>query len=219
MSLEEKLRDRSERFSAETPSEIVTAMLRADVWLMRSGVSERALKAGDSAPDFSLTDLLGNTVSLSALLGCGPVVISFYRGNWCPYCSLEIQALTELYPEIIKLGASLIAISPQKPDRMQASDAPFPLVSDPGSKVAEGYGLAFRLPDELRPVYERLGHPLSKVNAASDWVLPIPATYIIDEDGRIVLSFVDVDYRRRLEPREIINVISGLRRRDSSWRS
>jgi peroxiredoxin len=220
MSLEEALRNRSKQFTAETPSEIVTAMLQADVSLMCSGLTEHALKAGDLALDFSLSDIRGNTVSLSSLRKSGPVVISFYRGDWCPYCTLELQALAELHPEIVRLGASLIAISPQKPDSTAALYAPFMLANDPGSKVARDYGLAFRLPDALHPIYERLGYPLSKVNAASDWVLPIPATYVVAPDGRIVLSYVDVDYRHRLEPSEITKVLSGLRReRSSSWRT
>jgi peroxiredoxin len=125
--------------------------------------------------------------------------------------SLELQALTELHPEIVRFGASLVAISPQKLERMPARNIPFLLANDPGSNVAREYGLAFPLPEELHAIYEQLGHPLSRVNAASDWVLPIPATYVVAQDGRITLSFIDVNYRRRLEPSEIVKGLSGLR--------
>jgi peroxiredoxin len=216
MSLEKRLRDRSEQFSLETHSQTVAATLRADLALMSAGLAERALKAGDQALDFALTNVKGSTVSLCK---SGPVVISFYRGDWCPYCTLELEALTDLYPGIAGLGASLVAISPQKM-RMPAQDIPFHLACDPGSEVARDYGLAFPLPDELHAIYQQFGHPLSEMNAAADWVLPIPATYVVGQDGQIVLSFVDVDYRRRLEPTEIITVLSGLRKgRKPSWRA
>lgn len=219
MLLEEKLLNRSKRFATETPSEIVAAMLRADVTLIASGQARHALRAGDLAPDFSLTGVRSNIVSLSSLRASGPVVISFYRGDWCPYCWLELQALTGLHPEMVRLGASLVAISPQKLDRMPARDIPFLLANDPGSKVAQEFGLAFPLPEELHGIYEQLGHPLSKVNAASDWVLPIPATYVVAQDGRIMLSFVDINYRHRLEPVEIVKCLSGLRpARKQPWR-
>lgn len=219
MSLEKRLRDRSEQFSLELPSQTVAVMLRADYSLVSAGVAAQALRAGDQATDFMLTDVRGDTVSLSSLRRSGPVVISFYRGDWCPYCTLELEALTDLYPGIAGLGASLVAISPQKL-HPPTQDVPFLLVSDPGSKVARDYGLAFSLPDELHPIYRQLGYPLSEVNAAADWVLPVPATYVVAQDGRIVLSFVDVDYRHRLEPTEIITVLSGLRKaRGPRWRA
>jgi peroxiredoxin len=219
MSLEKRLRDRSEQFSLETPAQTVAAMLRADLALVSAGIAEHALKAGDQALDFTLTDVRGSTVSLSSLRKSGPVVMSFYRGDWCPYCTLELEALTDLYPGIAGLGASLVAISPQKM-HLPAQEIPFLLACDPGSKVARDYGLAFSLPDELQAIYQQFGHPLSEMNAAADWVLPIPATYVVAQDGRIVLSFVDVDYRRRLEPTEIVTVLSGLRKtRRSLWRA
>lgn len=219
MSLEKRLRDRSEQFSLETPSHTVAAMLRADLALVSAGVAAHALKAGDQAQDFTLTDVKGGTVSLSSLRKSGPVVISFYRGDWCPYCALELEALTDLYPGIAGLGASLVAVSPQKM-HAPAQEIPFLLACDAGSKVARDYGLAFALPNELHSIYHQFGHPLSEMNAAADWVLPIPATYVVDQDGRIVLSFVDIDYRRRLEPTEIITVLSGLRKgRRPRWQA
>jgi peroxiredoxin len=197
-------------------------MLRADVALISTGLAEHALRAGDVAPEFTLREVRGNSVSLSTLRRSGPVVINFYRGDWCPYCVLELEELAALHPEIDRLGASVVAISPQKVERLAAyTGVPFALASDPGSKVARAYGLAFSLPEELRPIYQRLGHPLPAVNAASDWVLPLPATYVVARDGRIALSFVDADYRRRMEPSEILAALSGLPEQSgrSPWRT
>lgn len=203
----------------EDPSQTIAAMLRADLSLVSAGLTDRALKASDSAWDFALTDVRGGTASLWSLRKSGPIVISFCRADWCPYCTLELEAMTDLHPGIAGLGASLVAISPQKM-HLRAQDIPFAVASDPGSKLARDYGLAFSLPPELQAVYQQLGYLLSEMNAAGDGVLPIPATYVVAQDGRIVLSFVDIDHRRRLEPIEIITVLSGLRKaRSPRWRT
>lgn len=194
--------------------EIREAMARADMELAVSGVSQRALKAGDSVPDFRLPEARGGYVRLNDLLGKGPVALSFYRGGWCPYCNLELRALQKILPQITTLGAELVAISPQTPaeslSTAERNELTFPVLSDIGSVTAKAFGIAFDLAKELRPVYARFGHALPDKNGDDGWVLPIPATYVLNGDGRVALAFMDVDYRNRLEPTEILAVLQAL---------
>jgi peroxiredoxin len=214
MTLEAELQAFREAFLLKVDPAVRDAMLRADFEIGASGVARRAARAGDRAPGFILTGARGETVCLSQLLRSGPVVLSFYRGGWCPYCNLELRALQTILPRIRALGASLVAISPQTPEASLSTaekDAlQFPVLSDPGCDVAGAFGLAFELPSVLRPVYERFGHRLPSVNGGGDWLLPIPATYVIAADGVIALAFVDADYRNRLEPAEVVAALECL---------
>lgn len=197
-------------FMDKVPAEIRAAMARADADLLATGIVDRALKAGDRAPDFALPGVDGRSVALSALLRDGPVVLSFYRGGWCPYCNLELRALQQALPEFARLGAGLVAISPQTPDESlstaEKNALEFPILSDRGSRVADAFDLA----EALRPVYARFGHALPDRNGTDDWTLPLPATYVIDRDGLIRFAFVDTDYRQRLEPAEILRALEAI---------
>jgi peroxiredoxin len=214
MSLKAELDAFRSGFMAQVPPEIRDAMVRADMELAASGIAQRALRAGDRAPDFSLPDARGGHVGLSGLLAAGPIVLSFYRGGWCPYCNLELRALQQAIPEITRLGATLVAISPQTPDESlstaEKNALAFPVLSDAGSATARSFGIAYDLAEELRPIYARFGHALPDKNGDESWILPIPATYVIGTDGRIALAFVDVDYRNRLEPAEILTALQSL---------
>jgi peroxiredoxin len=206
-------------FMTKVPPEIREAMTRADLELAASGITQHAIKAGNRAPDFRLPDARGGHVQLRDLLAKGPVVLSFYRGGWCPYCNLELHALQQALPEIEQLGAQLVAISPQTPDESlstaEKNELAFAVLSDAGSATAKAYGIAFDLAEELRPIYTRFNHALPDKNGDESWVLPIPATYVVDTTGVIVLAFVDVDYRNRLEPAEIVAALESLRKERS----
>jgi len=183
-------------FMGKAPAQIRDAMTRADLELGSSGILDRALKAGDRAPDFTLPNARGGDLSLTNTLARGPVVLSFYRGGWCPYCNLELRALQQALPDIERLGATLVAVSPQTPDESlstaEKNDLAYPVLSDVNSRTALAYGIAFDLAKELRPIYARFGHALPDRNGDESWTLPIPATFIIDRDGTIVLAYVDV---------------------------
>jgi peroxiredoxin len=219
MSLKADLDSFRSEFMAKVPAKIREAMAKADMELAASGIAQRAIKAGDRAPDFRLPDARGGHVRLRDLLAKGPVVVCFYRGGWCPYCNLELHALQNALPEIQQLGAQLVAISPQTPDESlstaEKNELAFAVLSDAGSATAKAYGIAFDLADELRPIYARFGHALPDKNGDDSWVLPIPATYVLDTNGVIVLAFVDVDYRNRLEPAEIVAALEALRKERS----
>ncbi len=213
MSLSERIREMTAEAARQIPANVLEIMQKATEKLKASGIENKALKEGDTAPDFKLPDHKGGEVSLSELLEKGPVVISFYRGEWCPYCNLEIKALQDALPEIEDLGASLVAISPQTPPHSQTMAEKhalaFDVLSDVGNRVARQFGLVFTLAEELRPIYAQFGIDLPAHNGEDTFELPIPATYVIGTDGVIVKAFVDANYTARLEPDEILNVLKG----------
>lgn len=214
MSLKDELDAFRLEFMAKVSPEIRDAMVRANTALAATGIEQRAITTGDRAPDFRLPDARGGCVRLQDLLAKGPVVVSFYRGGWCPYCNLELRALQMALPEIKRLGAEVVAISPQTPDESlstaEKDELAFAVLSDVGSNTAKAYGIAFDLAEELRPIYARLGHALPDKNGDESWVLPIPATYVVDMDGKVALAFVDIDYRKRLEPAEILSALQAM---------
>jgi peroxiredoxin len=214
MSLKTELAAFHAHFMGKVPPEIRAVMDRADLDLAASGITDRTLKAGDFAPDFALPDVSDAPVDLQSLLATGPVVLSFYRGGWCPYCNLELRALQQMLPAFIARGASLVAVSPQTPDESlstaEKNALDFAVLSDPDSRVAHQFGIAFDLADELRPIYAAFGHALPDRNGGDSWRLPIPATFVIAQDRRISLAFIDTDYRRRLDPAEAVTALDSL---------
>ena len=182
--------------------------------LRRSGLLDTALGAGQLAPAFELPDEDGAPVSLDALLARGPAVVTFFRGGWCPYCSLQLRAYGAMLPALAALGAGLVAVSPQKLELSRAVaaqyDLRFPMLSDAGSRVARRYGLVYQLSPALQDVHARSGVVLPDINDDADWQLPVPATFVVEPSGRVALSYVDVDYRNRLEPAEILAALRSL---------
>jgi peroxiredoxin len=189
-------------------------MQRATDELIASGQAQRAKKAGDVAPEFTLLDPDGKPVSSRELLTKGPLVLSFYRGVWCPYCNLELQALQQALPEITARGASLVAISPQTAPNSRKSQRDnklgFPILSDVKSEVANAFGIRFALPDYLVEVYAGFGNDLPRINDDPAWVLPMPARYVIGSDGIIAYSEVNPDYTQRPDPSELLPVLDRL---------
>ncbi|MEL6262388.1 MAG: peroxiredoxin-like family protein [Cyanobacteria bacterium J06626_6] len=212
MTLKSQLDAFRNEFIAKFPAEKAEIMERATAALEQS--FSPALKVGDLAPDFTLPNAGGQSVTLADILREGPVILNFYRGGWCPYCNLELRAYQQVLPQIKAAGASLLAISPQAPDASlttaEKNALEFEVLSDRGSNVAERYGLAFTLPDELQKLYTELNHILPEVNGTPDWQLPIPATFVVGQDRRIALAYADADYRNRLEPEEAIAALQKL---------
>jgi peroxiredoxin len=174
-----------------------------------------AIKIGQKAPDFELPNAEGKSIVLKSLLEKGPVVITFYRGNWCPYCNLQLRALQARLDDIYALGATLVAISPQVPDGSLTEDEiskmDFIVLSDQDAKVALQYGVAWQVPEFLAE-HMRVDRKLDleKVNNGNGNVLPIPATFILGQDGVVTWNYVNVDYRTRSEPEEIIEALKNL---------
>jgi peroxiredoxin len=173
-----------------------------------------AIGTGDEAPDFSLPGVRGEPVSLSGLLQRGPAVVTFYRGGWCPYCNIQLHAYQAILPEIAALGARLVAISPQLPDgslsTAEKNSLTFDILSDAGNSVARRFGLVYALSEDLREALRSNNKALPSINGDESWELPVPATYVIAADGRIVLASIEVDYRERLEPDAIVAALKSL---------
>ncbi len=212
MSLTQDLQNLQSQFRANVPEEAKAIMDRATKDLVQSGIIDRSLKQGSQVPNFTLPNAVGKSVELRELLKGGPVVISFYRGQWCPYCNLELRTLQQFLPDIQALGATLVAISPQTPDNslstVEKDELTFEVLSDVGNQVAREFGLVFTLAEELRPLYEGFGIDLPTHNGDDSFELPIPATYVIASDGSIVHAFVDPDYTKRLDPEEIVAAVT-----------
>ena len=174
-----------------------------------------ALSIGQLAPDFQLPNPQGQLVSLNKLLSKGPVVVTFYRGSWCPYCNLQLRALQARLNDIKALGAELVAISPQVPDDSLSEDEinnmDFIVLSDQDAKVASNYGVAWEVPDFLLE-HMRVDRQLDleNINNGNANILPIPATFIVDKNAKVTWRFVDVDYRTRSEPEDIIQALQKL---------
>lgn len=223
------LQDRLDAFKADLESgklafkpaaQQLEAMHRATAELIATGQAQRALKAGDQAPDFVLNDPDGKPVSSRDLLATGPLVVSFYRGVWCPYCNMDLQALQAELPAIEARGASLVAISPQTPPNSRKSQRDnklgFPILSDVKAEVANAFGIRFALPDYLIKVYKALRNDLPLVNADPSWVLPMPARYVIGTDGVIAYAEINPDYTQRPDPSELLPVLDRLRDRKAA---
>ena len=181
----------------------------------KSGVVEKALKVGDKAPDFELPDASGNKVRLSNLLKQGPVVVTWYRGGWCPYCNIALRGFQKVLPEIKAEGASLVALSPETPEntgKTSEKDAlGFEVLSDAKCQAAHAFGVAYKLPPILVDQFKgRLD--LAKYNGDDSHELPLGATYVIDREGVIRYAFVDGDYRKRAEPSEVLAALRGLKK-------
>lgn len=172
------------------------------------------IEVGERAPSFSLPDATGNIVSLDERLSTGPVVISFYRGAWCPVCSTEMQGLQEVLPRLRELGASLIAISPQGPDAslefVRKLDLGFDVLSDGDQSVIRAYRLQFELVPELQDKYREMGMDLEQQNADASWNLPVPATFVVDALGIVAARHVDPNYRERMDVEELVAAVTAL---------
>lgn len=190
---------------------------------LAAAMPDPGLPVGAQAPDFRLPNAFGEPVQLSDLLANGPVVLTFYRGAWCPYCNLELRTLRQALPQIEAQGAAVVAVTPQLPNksREQIEDDgySFEVLSDLDDRVMQAYDLFFEVPEELDTVYKnRLGLDLAEFNGPDRAVLPVPATFVIDGNGVIRAAFAEVDYRKRMEPTAIIAALNALNTPDSAGR-
>ena len=170
-----------------------------------------ALDKGQKAPLFELPDAGGNLIALGSRLKSGPVVVTFYRGGWCPYCNIALRALQSRLLEIKRLGGSLIAISPELPDQSLSTREKlalgFDVLSDHENAVARQFGLVYRVSDAARQRLLALGRDLVASNGSTTWELPITATYVINPNGFVVFAHIDADYRERLDPALIVETL------------
>lgn len=214
MALAEELADRAARGRTRLPNETQEMYERALAALDSSGITDRALGEGDTAPDFELPNAVGERVRLSDLLSSGPVILSFYRGQWCPFCNLELRALQRAITDIESAGATLVAVSPNTPDTslttVEKHSLTFPVLSDHDNLVAKQFNLVYEMTAENIENYREKGRDIPAMNGTDRWELPIPATYVINSDRVIRYSFVDTNHRVRGEPSEVVAVAARL---------
>jgi peroxiredoxin len=201
-------------FLTKFPPEKAAIMQGATQALAKEFQNRRALRIDDEAPDFILQNTDGQQISLYERLNQGAVILTFYFGGWCPYCNLELRAYQRLLPKIQALGASVLAISPQTLDASRKTaiknSLSFDVLSDGGCPVARDYGVVFEIPDRLKLLYTELGHALPDYNGTENWLLPVPATFIIDRSHHIAVVHLDVDYTKRYEPADAIAILLSL---------
>lgn len=183
----------------------IASMMTADNAALQP-LADRAIKAGERFPALVLADQLGRPVDTGALAADGPLVVTFYRGGWCPYCNLELRAWQKALPDLGRRGARLVAVSPETPDHAlstaEKNDLAFTVLSDAGGRLADALGIRFELSEAVKAYFVKAGHDLPARNGCDRWSLPIPATFVVAKGGTIQLAHVDPDYRRRLDPRD-----------------
>ena len=214
MTLAEELAARAAKGKTTLTEETRQMYERALTSLEESGLADRALGEGDTAPDFELPNAVGEKVCLSDLLEGGPVILSFYRGQWCPFCNLELQALQAAMGDIEEAGATLVAVSPNTPDTslttVEKHSLTFPVLSDHDNLVAKEFNLVYEMTQENIENYEAKGRDIPGYNGTGNWELPIPATYVIDTDRVIRYAFVDANHRVRAEPSDVVAAAARL---------
>ena len=183
--------------------------------LKDTGVGQGALAAGDICPEFMLANAEGRLVSSGELIAQGPLVLSFYRGKWCPYCRIELDALKEANAEIAASGGLLVAVTAEDKGGALATKRDrkldFEILCDLDNGLSLAFGLLFRVPLDFRDNYREIGIEFPVIYGNESWFLPVPATYVIGRDGVIKHAYVNPDFRERLEPGEIISVLENLK--------
>ncbi|MEM6915745.1 MAG: peroxiredoxin-like family protein [Verrucomicrobiota bacterium] len=213
--LQATIEARKAEFRSEAPPEKIAAYAEGIEAVVRAKTVEGALQVGDDAPDFVLPNVRGEDTRLSDQLAKGPVVLTWYRGGWCPYCNIQLAAYQKILPQIEELGGQLIAVSPELPDKSlstsEKGNLRFTVLSDVNLLVAKEYGLVFELTPEVEKLYGEF-FDMKEYNGdeAATNKLPLAATYVIAEDGRVAWAFLDADYTKRAEPRDIIAALDGL---------
>lgn len=196
------------------PREVIEAINAAFTEIADSGAVP-GLDIGAKAPPFTLPDPVGGEVRLADRLAGGPVVLTFYRGAWCPYCNLELRAYQDALPEFRRLGARLIAVSPQAPDdALSIKDKhglEFDVLSDRDQAVAAAYQIRFDLPESVKPhLLEATVAALAAQQPDGRWSLPVPATFVLDGDGTVRARYVSMNYRTRMEPADALRVVEEI---------
>lgn len=212
--------DMNEAIAAQAPSDLVDGLSDAARRLDAIDFAARAPQVGEPAPDFSLPNQTGDEVRLSVLLRSGPVVLVFYRGAWCPYCNLQLRMFQAWLSRFEERGAWLVAISPQTPDHSlsmaEKNELGFHVLSDQGAKVIDRFGLLYAVDDGTRRLLEAAGNDVGAHNGETGWILPAPATFVIDAAGIVRYAHVRGDWTERPEPQEVQAVLGELATRDAA---
>lgn len=182
--------------------------------LIKAQSADHALKPGDKCPAFAMPTAEGAIVTSVDLLTKGPLVLSFYRGKWCPFCSAELEALHNATADIRAAGAQLAAVTAEVGglalDVKRERGFGFDILCDIDNGVALEFGIVFRVTSAMVETFSEIGPNFPKIYGNQSWFLPIPATYIVARDGTIAEAFVNPDFRYRLDPTDIVRALRGL---------
>lgn len=213
MNMQKELENQLNEGLKNRTKEIKDIMENSAQKLVDEKVGANALKVGDKIPEATLVNAMDKSVKIYDLIAKGPLVISFYRGAWCPYCNIELRAYKEMLPQIIEAGGNFVAISPEIPDSslslIEKHELEFEVLSDIDNAFAKKLGLVFKLDDKLTGVYEMFGFEIDKAQGNTNKEIPIPATYVIDRDGTVLLAYVNTDYTKRLDPMLAIEAVKA----------
>ena len=212
MTFQERLAHLKQRIEGGMTQAYLDIMHGATAELAASGIEEKVLKVGSVMPAFSLPDENGQTVNSSELMAKGPLVITFYRGLWCPYCNADLANLKHIVPTVEKAGGTMVAISPELPEYsreiISKQRLPFSILSDAGNEIAAKFGLRFSLPEDLKVLYrDTFNIDLEKCSGDPSWTIPMPARFLVDSDGIIRYAESSADYTQRPDPDDLIEVL------------
>ncbi|MFK7924163.1 MAG: peroxiredoxin-like family protein [Bacteroidia bacterium] len=213
-SLQSILDARKAQWAEKAPDSTKKAYNKGIADVIQKGVLAQAKQLGDQAPDFSLFNATNQSVRLADLLQDGPVILTWYRGGWCPYCNLTLRRLQDELARFQVMGATLIALTPELADKslstQEKNDLSFEVLSDLHNAVAKEYGVVFSLTPEVADMYQK-GFDLHGYNDDESNELPLAATYVIDRAGTIRYAFLDAEYRHRAEPEDLLQVLEQLK--------
>lgn len=192
---------------ANLPTPELAVLTKTITRLRRSGVQSKCLQVGETAPDFEFIDADNTATSFYEVLEKGPVIINFFRGYWCPYCQTELEAYENIQGELDKLGCHYFAVTPQKPETTTYSPANYQVIFDKDNKIARQFGIVYSLVQQEIDLFSSWGLRLDEVQGTDEWELPIPATFLVCQDRTVGYEFVDVDFRARCCPDQLIEEI------------
>ena len=190
--------------------------------LFLTGIEDRVLPIGATAPAFDLPDAAATTLTNATaantklihstdLLGIGPLIVVFFRGRWCPYCMTQLEAWQAAFPQVREKGALMVAISPQLPRQndftAQHHNLTYPLLTDAGSVLADAYRVAYTVPESMQQHYRSIMINIPFINGdqgPNTWRLPIPATFVIAPSGKITFAEAHADHRVRPDPKDVL---------------
>ncbi|MCP4911727.1 MAG: AhpC/TSA family protein [Oligoflexia bacterium] len=205
-NLTQKLNEMSKRSGSKAPSNVKKVMKASAKKLERSGIAQSAVNQGEALPEFSIAGK-----PFKSFYSKKPVVLKFYRGHWCPYCQVELKEYQKYKEEIEKAGYQLIVLTPDSKkyiDKFKKKQkVTIDIYQDKDNAIAKKFGIAFKLDKELQPIYMQFGIDLTKSQGNNQNELPLPGTYVINKDGTIKYAFIDSDYKKRLDPQDLLNII------------
>lgn len=214
MSIKPELDAVQDHINKNAPEPVKSAVLTAKDELQQSFQYNKVIQVGNQLPPFYLQNAIGEDQSSADLLAQGPLVITFYRGEWCPFCNIAIGSLQKYLPQFQEHGVNLMAITPELPNgtmtMTEKHELKFSVLSDLHNDYARQLGIVWKQPSSLKPVYEALGHHLSEKNGDDSFEVPLPATFMVDQKGIVRNVYVQPDYFQRVEPGEILQWIKAL---------